>query len=609
MNNFRFKKSVLSLITAGCLVSTTVFAAFPDVTSQYGWASDAINSMADSGIIKGYEDGTFQPSKSISKLEGLVLISRILGFNDSENASFADEAAELYADTLGKYKINFGQREVSYLLLKGVLKADELDDYIGDDNYSVGLKRYEVATLLTKALDAGDSLTSAASLEYKDADSIPASAKKYVKYVTDQGLMNGMDDNTFSPNTDVTRAQAAVVLKKLQNKTGYTFKSGTVAEMDTVTGIIKLKDADGATFSHSLLPTVILRYDGERIAAGQIESGYYASVTYKNNEVYAIDFAPSNADELVCGALTSVNKSSTNPTIGVALLADDAVEPSSEKTTYKLASDVVITYKGESTGIGSLKTNSFVKLYIKSGKVKSIEAEDRVTNASGTIESVSFSPKFSITVTDKSGDSADYLFKNDAAITRNGKSSDASQLAEGDVVSLTLDYGRISKMSATSKNTSKSGVITGILISSNPKLTLTVDGENVTYPISTSAVYSITGSATNSIYDLRTNTVATVDIESNTITKITTTAATETLTVTGSVVSVTPAANVFQVSHTDVSTGVVQTDTVIVNSKTTIMDTNGKSRRISELKNGNNVTVYGTIGSGVLAAATVMIIN
>ncbi len=609
MNNFRFKKSVLSLITAGCLVSTTVFAAFPDVTSQYGWASDAINSMADSGIIKGYEDGTFQPSKSISKLEGLVLISRILGFNDSENASFADEAAELYADTLGKYKINFGQREVSYLLLKGVLKADELDDYIGDDNYSVGLKRYEVATLLTKALDAGDSLTSAASLEYKDADSIPASAKKYVKYVTDQGLMNGMEDNTFSPNTDVTRAQAAVVLKKLQNKTGYTFKSGTVAEMDTVTGIIKLKDADGATFSHSLLPTVILRYDGERIAAGQIESGYYASVTYKNNEVYAIDFAPSNADELVCGALTSVNKSSTNPTIGVALLADDAVEPSSEKTTYKLASDVVITYKGESTGIGSLKTNSFVKLYIKSGKVKSIEAEDRVTNASGTIESVSFSPKFSITVTDKSGDSADYLFKNDAAITRNGKSSDASQLAEGDVVSLTLDYGRISKMSATSKNTSKSGVITGILISSNPKLTLTVDGEDVTYPISTSAVYSITGSATNSIYDLRTNTVATVDIESNTITKITTTAATETLTVTGSVVSVTPAANVFQVSHTDVSTGVVQTDTVIVNSKTTIMDTNGKSRRISELKNGNNVTVYGTIGSGVLAAATVMIIN
>lgn len=609
MNNFRFKKSVLSLITAGCLISTTVFAAFPDVTSQYSWAADAINSMADSGIIKGYEDGSFQPAKSISKLEGLVLISRILGFNDSENASFVDEAEELYADTLGKYKINFGQREVSYLLLKGVLKADELDDYIGDDNYSVGLKRYEVATLLTKALDAGDSLASAANLEYKDADSIPASAKKYVKYVTDQGLMNGMDDNTFSPNTDVTRAQAAVVLKKLQNKTGYTFKSGTVAEMDTVTGIIKLKDADGATFSHSLLPTVILRYDGERIAAGQIESGYYASVTYKNNEVYAIDFAPSNADELVCGALTSVNKSSTNPTIGVALLADDAIEPSSEKTTYKLASDVVISYKGESTGIGSLKTNSFVRLYIKSGKVKSIEAEDRVTNASGTIESVSFSPKFSITVTDKSGDSADYLFKSDAAITRNGKSSDASQLAEGDVVSLTLDYGRISKMSATSKNTSKSGVITGILISSNPKLTLTVDGEDVTYPISTSAVYSITGSATNSIYDLRTNTVATVDIESNTITKITTTAATETLTVTGSVVSVTPAANVFQVSHTDVSTGVVQTDTVIVNSKTTIMDTNGKSRRISELKNGNNVTVYGTIGSGVLAAATVMIIN
>ena len=105
---------------------------------------------------------------------------------------------------------------------------------------------------------------------------------------------------------------------------------------------------------------------------------------------------------------------------------------------------------------------------------------------------------------------------------------------------------------------------------------------------------------------MRTNTVATVTIESDTITKVTTTAATETKTVTGEVVSVTPAANVFQVKYTDPSTGVTQTDSILVNSKTTIIDINGKSQKISALTIGTQVTVYGTIGSGIVAATTVM---
>ena len=610
MNSFKVKKIVVSVVLAVCLVMTTAYAAFPDVPQdKYGWAVEAINSMADKGIVKGYEDGTFNPEKSISKLEGLALVSRILGCNDAANESFAQEAVDKYEEVLAPFELAFGEKEVSYLVAKGVIKESELEDYIGKTNYNNALKRYEIAILLTKALDAEEGLSASANLQYSDAAEIPASAKKYVEFVTAQNLMNGMDENKFSPNTNVTRAQAAVVLQKLQSKTGYEFKSGTVVEMNTVTSVIKIKDSDGQTYSHTLLPGVIYRYQGERITISEINVGYVASVTYKDGSVYAIDFTPSNADEVLYGVLTSVSTSAANPSISIATLAEDATEPSKEKKTYKVSGDAAITYNGDSVGLAALKVNSYVKINVKSGNVRAIAASDKTTTSSGIVSAIYYDPIFRLAVEDKNGDVKEYLFKDSATITRNGKNCDATDLTQGDVVVLTLEYDRIAKMTATSKNTTATGTISAILISANPKLTIRIDGEDITYPISATAEYAIAGSTTNSIYDLRTNSVVTVNVESNTITKVVSSFETESKIFTGSVISVTPAANVFQVTHADPATGVVEANTVIVNSKTTIIDVNGKAKKLSDLLVNNQVTVYGTIGSGVISATTVMIIN
>ena len=104
------KSKVLNIFIASmtvmCMLFTTAYAAFPDVPStKYNWAVDAINSMADKGIIKGYEDGSFKPEKSITKLEGLVLVARVLGSGNSENEAFISDARHLYEDTKNKYDI------------------------------------------------------------------------------------------------------------------------------------------------------------------------------------------------------------------------------------------------------------------------------------------------------------------------------------------------------------------------------------------------------------------------------------------------------------------------------------------------------------------------
>jgi len=49
---------------------------FPDIDGH--WAQDYINQAADAGIIEGYPDGTFGPQKQITRAEAVTLVNRTL---------------------------------------------------------------------------------------------------------------------------------------------------------------------------------------------------------------------------------------------------------------------------------------------------------------------------------------------------------------------------------------------------------------------------------------------------------------------------------------------------------------------------------------------------
>lgn len=53
-------------------------ASFADVPpTKYSWATTAIDTLTEQGIIKGYQDGTFKPSKTVTKKELAILLERI----------------------------------------------------------------------------------------------------------------------------------------------------------------------------------------------------------------------------------------------------------------------------------------------------------------------------------------------------------------------------------------------------------------------------------------------------------------------------------------------------------------------------------------------------
>ncbi|MBE7041277.1 MAG: S-layer homology domain-containing protein [Ruminococcaceae bacterium] len=64
----------LSILMILSIVPTTVFADYSDINGH--WGQTYIQAMADKGSIKGYEDGTFKPDKTISRSEFLAIAIR-----------------------------------------------------------------------------------------------------------------------------------------------------------------------------------------------------------------------------------------------------------------------------------------------------------------------------------------------------------------------------------------------------------------------------------------------------------------------------------------------------------------------------------------------------
>lgn len=83
-----FKKSIVFLMVAALVFGTVApaFAATPSdvVATTY---EDAVGKLVALGIINGYEDGTFQPEKSITRAEFAKIACYVVGQQDAANLS------------------------------------------------------------------------------------------------------------------------------------------------------------------------------------------------------------------------------------------------------------------------------------------------------------------------------------------------------------------------------------------------------------------------------------------------------------------------------------------------------------------------------------------
>lgn len=176
------------------------------------WAREDVELLAGKLVVRGVGGAAFQPDARITRAEFATLLTRALGLGEAEpgsSSTFWDVAGtEWHAGAIGAAS------------KAGLIKG--YDD--GTFRPGAAISREEMAVMLHRALTfAGGPAGVHVSLsqEYADAGEVSAWAEKGLASILKAGIMKGMGNGLLEPSALATRAQSAVMMKRLLQSLGF----------------------------------------------------------------------------------------------------------------------------------------------------------------------------------------------------------------------------------------------------------------------------------------------------------------------------------------------------------------------------------------------------
>ncbi|MBQ4545068.1 MAG: S-layer homology domain-containing protein [Oscillospiraceae bacterium] len=171
---------------------------FTDLAS-HAWAADAINELAEAGIIKGTSETTFSPANNITRADFALLLVRAFGLESDNTENFADvEESDYFA------------RELAIARNCGIVGG------IGDNKYAPRntITRQDMMVIVYRALKALGIELEVDEVSYPDFDKVAPYAQDAVKALITAGLVNGKNGK-IDPAAYTTRAEVAVLIKRI----------------------------------------------------------------------------------------------------------------------------------------------------------------------------------------------------------------------------------------------------------------------------------------------------------------------------------------------------------------------------------------------------------
>lgn len=178
-------------------------STFADVSDH--WAKDAVQYVADKGIIKGKGDGNFYPDDTVTRAELTAMAVRALGLAEKTyQGGFADVNADAWYAGIVQAALDAG-----LISAADVFRPDDL------------VTREEMSKIfigIAQALNVLQELPQDYQATFPDMGSVSEWATNYVNIAGYNGLMSGMSDGSFQPRGSATRAESATVISRILQK-------------------------------------------------------------------------------------------------------------------------------------------------------------------------------------------------------------------------------------------------------------------------------------------------------------------------------------------------------------------------------------------------------
>ena len=212
--------TVLAIAAIICIqISPTAAASagFTDVPTN-AWFYDAVTTCANKGIVSGMGNGRFAPYDNLTYAQFVTMLV---------NAFYKDEQAQHERNNVTKIDAYYDGNTPWWGYYAYFFSAEGLFKDTNGNAKSFGVmnsnvNRYEMAQLVANILADNDFTVSEsdkanALSRITDKAGIPAKYQPAVASAFSLGILNGFEDGSFGGTGVLTRAQACVVMVKLDD--------------------------------------------------------------------------------------------------------------------------------------------------------------------------------------------------------------------------------------------------------------------------------------------------------------------------------------------------------------------------------------------------------
>lgn len=180
----------------------TFTPSFEDVDAS--WAKQYITSLTARGVVSGKSTTAYDPNGTLTRAEFTTMLVKHLGLTNEVTQNFKDVSSDEW------YYTYVGQAGLNSLAV-GI----EAGNFMPNEP----ITREDMAVMMYRAykLENGFNLDNATT-PFSDNLKISESARDAVYAVRTHGIISGYPDNTFRPEANATRAEAAAMMYLFLNK-------------------------------------------------------------------------------------------------------------------------------------------------------------------------------------------------------------------------------------------------------------------------------------------------------------------------------------------------------------------------------------------------------
>ncbi len=180
--------------------------SFEDVGEEYAWAKTAISKMAERGVINGMSAVRFAPGEALTRAQIAKLLVNLYQLDVVDSGA----AVTSYSDVA---EGDWYAKPIAVMSGLGLVKGYEDGTFLPNKPVS----REEMATMIGRTIEFLYGKEDVKyTLSFSDASDISAYAEDYVARLTAGEVLSGYEDGSFRPKNTATRAEAAVLLYRLQ---------------------------------------------------------------------------------------------------------------------------------------------------------------------------------------------------------------------------------------------------------------------------------------------------------------------------------------------------------------------------------------------------------